>query len=616
LIEALPRRAARDFTADSRMLMLSAIALVLGAISSVLAWFLLSLINLATNVFYFHTWSMKFRSPADNHLGAWVILVPVIGGLLVGIIARFGSEKVRGHGIPEALEAILLKGAKVDARVAFLKPIATAISIGSGGPFGAEGPIIVTSGATGSLIAQTFRLSDAERTTLMVAGAAAGMAATFSTPVAAVLLAVELLLFEWRPRSLVPVAVACAAAGVLRFFLLGSGPIFPMPLTVARTSIHAMLGAVLIGLAAGLLATVLGKSIYFFEDIFEKLPIHWMWWPAIGGVGIGIGGLIFPRALGVGYDVIRQLVAGNFTWKLILGVLIVKFLIWSFSLGSGTAGGVLAPLLMIGAALGAAFTHILPVIDPGGWPLLGSAAMVSGALGSPLTAAVLGLELTHNGGLLLPLLLASVTAYAVTVLIQPRSILTERLARRGHNLIREYGVDPLEVLTVQDVMRTSVLAIPKDATGKDAKRWLDAGGAQEPVERSAKRQVLFPVVDNGKLLGVVTQGALWMAASASDPGSISLASLAKPAKTVQPDETLRSIAEQMASTAITTFPVLDSRTEKLMGMVGIHEVLQARARSHDRESSRNTILRIRWPFGQDRKTEEESAEAVAALDAE
>jgi CBS domain-containing protein len=358
-------------------------------------------------------------------------------------------------------------------------------------------------------------------------------------------------------------------------------------------------GALVIGLAAGLLSVLLSQTIHYFEAAFKKLPIHWMWWPAIGGVGIGIGGLIFPRALGVGYDVIAQMIAGSLTWKLILGILVVKFLIWAFSLGSGTAGGVLAPLLMIGGAMGGAMVHILPRIDPGGWPLLGSAAMVAGALGAPLTAATMGMELTHNGGMLLPLLLASMTAYAVTVLIQRRSILTEGLARGGHHLIREYGVDPLEILTVRDVMRTSVLAIPPDATGKDAQRWLEAGGDREQeTSKRVRRQLLFPVVDAaGKLLGVLTPNDLRRAATGANSEQ-PLVEAARTATSVSPDETLRTVAEQMAGSAITTFPVVAPDTGEFLGMLGFHELLQARARSQKRETDRQRILRLRWPFSQ------------------
>jgi chloride channel protein, CIC family len=609
-------RSLRDFTADYRMLVLSGIAVVLGVIGSVLAWLLLSLINLCTNLFYFGKWTTHFRSPNDNHLGLWAVLIPVGGGLLVGVLARFGSDKIRGHGIPEALEAILLRGARVEGRVAILKPIATAISIGSGGPFGAEGPIIVTAGSAGSLIAQLFNFSDAERTTLMVAGAAAGMSATFSTPVAAVLLAVEVLLFEWRPRSLVPVAAASAMAGVMRHFLLGPGPIFPMPLTTSVVSIHLLAGSLLVGVAAGFGSSLLSRAIYMFEDQFEKLRIHWMWWPAIGGIVIGLGGLIFPRALGVGYDVIAQMVAGDLTWKLILGVLIVKSVIWTFSLGSGTAGGVLAPLLMIGGAIGAAMVHILPITVPGGWPLVGAAAMVSGALGAPLTSAVMGMELTHNGGMLLPLLVAAMAAHTLTVLIQPHSILTERLSRRGHHLIREYGVDPLEVLTVRDVMRTSILAIPPDATAKDAQNWLSAGGGRPTDDpKTSRRQTLYPIVNpDGKLVGILTRGDLRRAAAA--PESQPITAFARVPQTLSPDATLRQVAEQMSATGITMMPVVAPGKGEFLGMVGLQDMLQARARSHKRETSRERVLRLRWPFGSNQSESAQEEEKLEALDAE
>lgn len=444
----------RDFTADSRMVMLSGLSAVLGVAGAVLAYLLLHLIYAATNLFYFGRFSWQFVSPAKNTLHWLAIFIPIVGGLIIGVMARFGSDKIRGHGIPEALEAILMNGAKVDPKVAFYKPLSAAIAIGSGGPFGAEGPIIMTAGSVGSLLGQMFKLSDAERTTLLVAGAAAGMAGVFSTPLAAVLLAVELLLFEWRPRSLVPVAIAATTAGVLRRSLLGDGPLFPMPSLSIAVEPRVVVSALLLGIIAGIAALLLSRAVYACEDLFEEhLPLHWMWWPALGGVVVGIGGLIFPRALGTGYDVIASLIAGNAMWQLVAGVLIVKSIIWAFSLGSGTSGGILAPLLMIGGALGALAGHGLPFVQTGAWPLVGMAAILSGAIGCPLTAAVLCMELTHNYGLMLPLLAASVAAHAFTVLFQRRSILTERLSRRGYHLSREYGVDPLEIVTVSQVMR-------------------------------------------------------------------------------------------------------------------------------------------------------------------
>jgi H+/Cl- antiporter ClcA len=413
------------------MLLISGLAAILGGAGAVLAWALLGLIRLSTNVFYYHRFSFADASPAFSTLGWFAAFAPVLGGLLIGVIARFGSEKIRGYGMPEAIEAIIFKGGKVAPRIAVLKPIATAIAIGSGGPFGAEGPIIMTGGATGSLLGQLLPMSDSERTTLLVAGAAAGMSATFSCPLSAVLLAVELLLFEWRPRSLVPVAVASVTAGAIRRLLLGPGPIFPMLPTTVPMHHMAMLGALLVGILAAILSTGLSRILYAVEDMFEHLPVHWMWWPAIGGVVVGIGGLIFPQALGVGYGVIQKLVTDDTTWKLIIGVLVVKSLIWTFSLGSNTSGGILAPLLMIGGAMGAAMGHVLPPVSQGAWALVGMSSILAAAIGAPLTAAMLAVELTHNGGLMLPVLLACVVSYAVGVLIQPRSILTERLSRRG-----------------------------------------------------------------------------------------------------------------------------------------------------------------------------------------
>ncbi len=349
--------ALRDFTVDRRVWMLSGVALVIGTGAAALAVLLLRAIAIATNLFYYHRLSLAMVGPARSPLSRWLMpLIPIVGGLLVGIMARYGSDKIRGHGIPKAIEAIPLRGARVDPMVALLKPLSAAIAIGSGGPFGAEGPIIMTGGPFGSLVAQWLKLTDAERTTLLVAGAAAGMSATFSAPLAAILLAVELLLFEWQPRSLVPVALASVMAGALRISWLGAGPLFPVDFHASIPLPRTLLVAGPLGILVGLASAGLSKLMYGFEDGFEhicgRLRIHWMWWPAIGGVGIGLGGYFFPRGLGVGYDNIAELLRGNAPAGLLLGLLVAKSLMWAFSLSSGTSGGVLAPLLMIGAALG------------------------------------------------------------------------------------------------------------------------------------------------------------------------------------------------------------------------------------------------------------------------
>ena len=357
-----------DFTATVRVLPISGLALAIGGLAAVVALLLLRLIGIFTNLFYFGRWSTALVSPSGNHLGYFSVLVPIGGALIIGFMARYGSERIRGHGIPEAIEAILINGSRVEPKVALLKPISSAISIGSGGPFGAEGPIIMTGGAFGSMIAQLFHLTSAERKTLLVAGAAAGMSATFAAPVASVLLAVELLLFEWKPRSLIPVAIASATAAVCRRYLLGFGPLFPVPEHPLFIGVKGILGCVLVGLLAGVLSALLTQSIYAAEDAFHKLPIHWMWWPAIGGLAIGLGGLVFPQALGVGYDTIGSLLQGSVTTHVILGVLLVKWFIWAVSLGSGTSGGVLAPLLMMGGALGGLEAMFLPAEGAGFWP--------------------------------------------------------------------------------------------------------------------------------------------------------------------------------------------------------------------------------------------------------
>jgi H+/Cl- antiporter ClcA len=536
--------ALRDFTVDRRTWLLSAVSIVIGTGGAALAVLLLRAIALSTNIFFYHRISLAIVGPAgSNEPHAAVLIIPVIGGIIVGLIARYGSDKIRGHGIPEAIEAILLRGARVEPRIAVLKPISAAIAIGSGGPFGAEGPIIMTGGAFGSLVAQWLRLSDAERTTLLVAGAAAGMSATFAAPIAAILIAVELLLFEWRPRSLVPVAVASVTAGALRIWWLGAGPLFPLEVPSTIHLEQSLLIAVPLGILVGLAAAGLSRLMYGLEDAFEhfcgRMRIHWMWWPAIGGIGIGIGGYFFPRGLGVGYDNIAELLRGNAPVALLLGLVIAKSLMWAFSLSSGTSGGVLAPLLMIGAAIGESAAHLahLPGPTQALWALLAMGAMLAGALGVPLTAVLFSLELTHALPAILPLLLSCTASYLVTSLIMPRSILTEKLSRRGYHLSREYGVDPLELVTVAEVMTE----VPP---GDEVKI-----GKQDDL----------------------------------------------PEAYVFSDETCRAVAEEMATTGLLNLLVVDRETNCLLGSVGAAELLAGRRRAVKRESERSVAFQFETP---------------------
>ena len=579
-----------DFTATWRLCPISLLAMIIGVVCAFVALALLRLIGLFTNLFYFGRWNASLVSPAGNHLGIYSVLVPIVGALIIGVMAKYGSERIRGHGIPEAIESILLNGSRIEPKVAILKPISSAISIGSGGPFGAEGPIIMTGGAVGSLIAQLFHLTSAERKTLLVAGAAGGMSATFASPVAAVLLAVELLLFEWKPRSLIPVAMASAVAAVVRRYILGFGPLFPAPPHPLFIGPEGLLGCALIGILAGALSALLTVSVYAAEDGFEKLKIHWMWWPAIGGLAIGIGGLVFPQALGVGYDTIGALIRGDVTTKVILGVLLVKWFIWAVSLGSGTSGGVLAPLLMMGGALGGLGAMVLPYEGAGFWPLIAMGAILGGTMRSPFTSVVFAFELTHDANVFLPLLVASVIAHAFTVLTLKRSILTEKVARRGYHLSREYAVDPLEILFVREVMRTKVAVLPASAKLGDIWQSLRADDRQE--------QRLLPVVGlGGELVGVVTR--LDISERIEQEGdailSSSLIDLARKA-TIEtyPDEPLRVVVYRMAEKGVTRMPVVERSTRTFLGLVSLNDLLKARARHLEEERRRERPLKFRF----------------------
>ena len=579
-----------DFTVNPRVLILSLLAIGIGLLSTLVAFALLRLINLFTNLFYFHHWSTALVSPAQNTLGGYAVLVPVAGAIIIGLLARYGSERIRGHGIPEALESILIHGSRVQPRLAVLKPLSAAISIGSGGPFGAEGPIIMTGGAFGSMIAQMFHLSSAERKTLLVAGAAAGMSATFAAPLASVLLAVELLLFEWKPRSLIPVALASATAGAARRYILGLGPLFPVPAHPVFIGPAGLAGCVLAGLLAGLLSALLTSAVYAAEDAFQKLPIHWMWWPAMGGLVIGLGGLIFPQALGVGYDTIGALLQGEVPRTTIAGILLVKSLIWAVALGSGTSGGVLAPLLMMGGALGGVEAMFLPHMCVGFWPLISMGAILGGTMRSPFTGIVFAIELTHDFNALLPLLVANVLAYAISALVLKRSILTEKISRRGVHLSREYSVDPLEVLFVREVMRTNVVAFASSTLVAEA-------AAHLRPDHSPLGQHLYPVLnEQDELLGVITRKDLRKLAAENDTSREIGAFVRGESIVAFPLEPLRVVVNRMASSGFTRMPVLDS-DGKLAGMVSLQDLLGARTRNLSEERDRERVIRIRLPFG-------------------
>ena len=570
-----PRRLA-DYSADYRMLILAAMAIVAGTGGAFSAWALLKLIYFATNIFWYGSFSFENLGIA-NRGPLLLVLIPVIGGLIVGLMARFGSDKIRGHGIPEAIETILFGESKLSLKVALLKPLSSAVSIGSGGPFGAEGPIIMTGGAIGSLFAQFFRLSAAERKTLLVAGACAGMTGIFGTPFASIMLAVELLLFEWKPRSFVPVVVAVLVSLAWRSILLGTSPLFPFgaatPAGMAPVAIAAG-----IGLVTGLIAAILSFILYRIEDGFHRLPIHWMWWPAIGAVVVGIGALFDARVLGAGYGSIQALLDGDLMVKAVLLLLIAKAVVWLVALGSGTSGGILAPLLILGGCAGFLMGQYLPG-DAGFWAMVGMAGVMSGVMRAPMTGALFAAELTNHLTALPETIAAASAAYAVSVLIMKRSILTEKIARRGRHILREYTVDALEFLLAGQLMTPEPDTLPGTMPVPEVLRFF----ADKAEHRS------YPVVDeDGRLLGLVarTDALRWQVSKKAEG---QLADHMSDASTqfAYPETPCGQVADMMVESGVGRVPIVDPETRRVVGIISRQDLLKVRMTSERGEKVRS-----------------------------
>ncbi|TCM16023.1 H+/Cl- antiporter ClcA [Novosphingobium sp. PhB165] len=560
------------------MLMLALAALPVGTGGALGAWVLLKAIAVATNLFWFGRLSAAPSAITDNALGVWLVAVPAVGSLIVGLMARFGSDKIRGHGIPEAIEAILYGESRLSLKVAVLKPLSSAISIGSGGPFGAEGPIIMTGGAIGSLFAQFFSLSAAERKTLLVSGAAAGMTAIFGTPIAAILLAIEVLLFEWKPRSFVPVVMAVLVSWLWRPLLVSTGPLFPVH--HALTLAPGLIGiALAIGMLAGGQACLLSALLYKVEDQFARLPIHWMWWPALGGLVVGIGGLIDAHVLGAGYESIRGLLDGSLAIRVAVALLLVKATVWLIALGSGTSGGVLAPLLLIGGALGFLLGHYLPG-GPAIWALAGMAGILSGAMRAPLMATLFAVELTGDFAMLPLTLAAAGGAYTVSVLMMRRSILTEKIARRGRHILQEYTVDPFDFLQARQVMTPDPQTLPGTMPVADAIAFFST----DAQFRS------YPVIDaHGKLAGMVSRSDIlrWKVHGAEADATLAeVASDASIPFGCQFDPISR-IADMMVEADVGRIPIVDSETGRVSGILSRHDLLKVRRAHGSAERARS-----------------------------
>ena len=551
---------------DKRDAFISALAVILGIASVGVAEVLVRMIAVVTNLSFYGRWSMSYASPAGNHMGVAVIAVPVVGGIIVGIMARYGSRAIRGHGIPEAMEQILTNDARIPVKITFLKPTSSAIAIGTGGPFGAEGPIIATGGALGSAIGQYIRVSSQERKTLLAAGAAAGMTAIFGTPIAATLIAIELLLFEYRARSVVPVALASAAAGGLRAIIHGAGPVFAMP-EIQSLTWQTDVVATIVGGLVGVVSVYVTKIVYWIEDWFEELPIHWMWWPALGAVAVGIIGYFAPRTLGVGYDNIEGALAGAFTTKALIVLVVAKFVSWAVALGTGTSGGTLAPLMTFGSGIGwlitAGCAALAPSagIDPRVGALVGMTAMFAGASRALMASIAFALESTQQIHAVVPIVLGVSIAYFASCLLMRTTIMTEKLVRRGVTVASEYDVDPLAHVSVASLASRALHSLQLTQSVADA---------LAEVSRNGWRHQGYPVIQEGKLLGVVTTRELISADAASPIADL----VTRDPVTVQESETARDAVTRMAEEEVGRLVVI-TRAGTPIGMLTRSDVVRA-----------------------------------------
>ena len=553
-----------------RLLQISVLSVIVAAAISIIAKLLIYLINLVTNMAFYGSADINFHSPAANHLGVWVILVPAIGGILVGIMAFYGSKAIRGHGIPEAMEQILVNKSKIKPIITFLKPISSAIAIGTGGPFGAEGPIIATGGALGSTFGQLFKITSNERKVILAAGATAGMSAIFGTPIAAIFLAVELLLFEFSPKAILPVALACITGAAGHHFLFEAGPVFPMPhLTVPSNFALGIYS--FIGIIIGFLSVGLTKAVYYIEDLFEKLPIHWMWWPAMGGLAVGLIGFYQPNTLGVGYDNIINILSGHITLALLLSLSLFKFLSWAIALGSGTSGGTLAPLLTIGGACGAIIGFIIMYLFPAAdinlsmSALIGMSAMFAGASRAYLTSIAFALEATMQPEALLPLLGACTSSYLVSFFFMENTIMTEKIARRGIYTPDAYEPDILRKLSVAQVISNESVILSPDTLISEFKLYL----INNPQIDSH-----FIVVDQqGDFQGTVALTDLYNSKAVEDAVISSI--LKKSDYAIKSNDSLSKAVELMSEQQEELIPVLSVDKNKVIGVLTYRDILKA-----------------------------------------
>lgn len=583
--------------AQFRMVMISFLAAGVGVLAGIVAFLLYKLIGFFTNLVFYHRLSTEFLSAQHNHLGPWVILMPVIGGLIIGVMAKYGTDKIKGHGIPEAMEAVLVNRSRIQPRVAILKPISAAIAIGTGGPFGAEGPIIQTGGALGSLVGQVVHTTAAERKVLLACGAAAGMSATFNTPIAGVILAIELLLFEFKSRSFIPLVIASTLATAIHMQLLGAGPMFSvasMDFGVPR----ALPFYLILGVLCGLAAVGFSKALYWVEDQFEKLPIDHLWWPAIGALGLGIIGYFVPRVLGVGYDTIGDILNANLALKLLIIVMIAKAVALIVSLGSGTSGGLLAPMFMSSAAMGGAYAMLMnrffPAAElaPGAFALVAMGAVFGAASRATFTFIIFAFEITRDYNAVLPLMMVSVIADGMAMLFMPRSsIMTEKLARRGLYIHQDYEADVLQQVAVAETMDREAQTIP---SGTRIAELAERIAKHDPAV--TRHQGLILIGADGSLEGIITRSDILRSLEQEPAGTMTaLEAGRRDVVVTYPDEMLHEASAKMLRHKIGRLPVVErGNPRKVVGYIGRQGIMEARVRRLEEEHVRETGWMQRW----------------------
>lgn len=572
-----------------RLLIISSLAIAVALIISIIAKLLVYLINLVTNMAFYGVFSVAYASPANNTLGWFVILVPALGGLVVGLMAAYGSKAIRGHGIPEAMEQILTNQSKIKPTITYLKPVSSAIAIGTGGPFGAEGPIIATGGALGSTFGQLLKITHNERKILLAAGATAGMSAIFGSPVAAIFLAIELLLFEFSPRSIIPVALACITGAAGHHFLFEQGPVFQLKNLVEAPSNTALFAYSILGISIGLLSVFVTKIVYFIEDAFEKIPVRWMWWPAIGGLAVGAIGYFAPRTLGVGYENITDLLSGTMPVKIVLSLCLLKFFSWAIALGSGTSGGTLAPLLTIGGATGALFGHVIIYFFPHSGvtlplaAMVGMSAMFAGASRALLTSIIFAIETTAQSNALLPLLASCTASYFISFFLMKNTIMTEKIARRGVKTPHSYEPDILEKVTVGEVLDENGVVLNDENTISEVQEWLEK-------ETNYKSNYFVIVTNKNEFQGIVSSSNLL--ANHHDKSKMVGTLIKRKNISVSVDSSLRTAVAIMAKENIDVLPVI-SKENNIAGILSYKNIISAYKYGIDEHNKMNRSISLK-----------------------